>query len=102
MILRAFSDYLKENPDTGRPIDLLARWLKNRLVSYPDNNVDRVIHAEIEAFTDTDGVMKFRGKSSSGKILLESLQSFAMSFEQYKFSKWIHGIKASDFNNLKW
>lgn len=101
MILRAFSDYLKENPDSGRPIDLLARWLEDRLATCPVNNVDRVIHAEIENFTDTDGIMRFRGKSPSGKILLESLQSFAMSFEQYKFSKWIHGIKASDFNNLK-
>jgi len=39
----------------------------------------------------------FKGTSTSGSRLLHSLYEYAMSYEQQKWSRFIHTIKASDF-----
>jgi len=36
----------------------------------------------------------------TGKELLNSLFIFADSYDQQRFSRWIHNVKASDFGNL--
>jgi hypothetical protein len=39
----------------------------------------------------------FKGTSTSGSRLLNSLYEYAMSYEQLKWSRFIHSVKASDF-----
>ena len=39
----------------------------------------------------------FKGTSTSGSRLLNSLYEYSMSYEQQKWSRFIHGVKASDF-----
>jgi len=39
----------------------------------------------------------FKGSSSSGSRLLNSLYEYSMSYEQQKWSRFIHTVKASDF-----
>ncbi|MBU6450815.1 MAG: hypothetical protein KGS72_03485 [Cyanobacteria bacterium REEB67] len=43
----------------------------------------------------------FKGASSSGSRLLNSLYEYSMSYEQQKWSRFIHSVKASDFHLLK-
>jgi len=39
----------------------------------------------------------FKGTSSSGSRLLNSLYEYSMSYEQLKWSRFVHSVKASDF-----
>ena len=41
----------------------------------------------------------FEGASSSGVRLLNSLYEYSMSYEQQKWSRFVHGVKASDFKS---
>jgi hypothetical protein len=38
--------------------------------------------------------------SDSGRRLLRSLYEYASSYEQQKWSRWVHCVKASDFNQI--
>lgn len=101
MIIKAFSEYLKENILTDNlnyTVEVLNDWLKKKLLREPESNIDSIIHTEI-SLIDNNGSFSFKGKSKTGRILLESLYNFALSYEQLKFTRWIHKIKASDFIN---
>jgi hypothetical protein len=39
----------------------------------------------------------FKGTSSSGKRLLKSLYEYCQSYDQQKWSRFVHKLKASDF-----
>ncbi len=52
-------------------------------------------HASIE--TGAEIGYFFEGASSSGVRLLNSLYEYSMSYEQQKWSRFVHGVKASDF-----
>lgn len=98
MIIKAFSEYIQKF-DTEIPSTILLwRWLKDKLSKKPMDNIESVIHEEIVLLKNKNGYFMLVGKSKTGKILLESLYNFALSFEQQKFTRWIHNIKASDFS----
>lgn len=125
MILEAFADYLHSADPKAPATDILARWLWERLSTPPLNNVDRVLHCEIlvgiERNTknrslnhqslmsnatessrrgreqDTKTII-FKGSSDSGKRLLKSLYEYCLSYEQQKWARFVHSLKASDFN----
>lgn len=125
MILEAFAAYLHNNPD--QPADeALAAWLWERLKAPPVSVVDRVIHCEIaicrsylpavaalrlpeEAELTINRKLKakqvggyyFQGSSASGKRLLSSLHEYSLSYEQQKWSRFVHSLKASDFKGIK-
>jgi len=97
MIIKAFSDYLKEfNNDIPSTI-LLSRWLKDSLTKKPEDRISKIIHRELIFIKDKRGLFMIVGKSNSGTVLLESLYNFALSYEQQNFTRWIHNLKASDF-----
>lgn len=116
MILEAFAEYLRSADPSMLATDVLARWLWERLNCKPLNNVDRVLHCEmtickIDANGDEwkgsqlakpdkpeVGTYMFRGTSPSGKRLLKSLYEYCLSYEQQKWARWVHRVKASDFN----
>ena len=122
MILEAFSKYLHDADPALTSTEVLARWLWERLSMPPTTNVDSVIHTEIsicrqdtseeeidlcEVFMqkkdedpcDLDCAYVFRGRSPSGDRLLNSLKAHGQSYEQQKWSRWVHKIKASDFKS---
>lgn len=129
MILEAFSKYLHESDQTIPSMDVLSRWLWEKLSTPPQCNVDQVIHCEIhicrkelaeEVFEEgdemtacdifipqieneiyeADASFVFKGSSKSGQRLLNSLKSYGQSYEQQKWARWIHNIKASDFSGI--
>jgi hypothetical protein len=40
----------------------------------------------------------FRGTSESGKRLLKSLYEYCQSYDQQRWARWVHKLKASDFS----
>jgi len=99
MIIKAFSDYIKTFNSEIPTLILLTRWLREKLSKNPENNVERIIHNEIGILKNNRGVFLLIGKTKSGKVLIEALNEYALCYDQHKFSKWIHKIKASDFKN---
>lgn len=99
MIIKAFAKYLQSYKEDIPCVILLSSWVKSILEKEPENNVERIIHAEISVSKNNVGMFILTGKGKSGRVLLESLYNFALSFEQQKFSRWIHHTNASDFKN---
>ena len=97
MIIKAFSEYIRDFNSEIPAIILLTRWLKDKLQKEPKNNVEKIIHEEIAFLKTKKGLFMLVGRSTTGKILIESLYNFALSYEQHKFTRWIHDLKVSDF-----
>lgn len=114
MILESFANYLKSCDPKTPASALLARWLWERLTTPAENMVDKMLRLEVEV-TLEGGVarlqsktkapvssrpkFRFKGRSHSGEKLLRSLYNFAQSYEQQKWSRFVHFVKASDFHD---
>ena len=107
MILEAFAEYLHAADQSLPATEVLSRWIKERLDAPVLTNVDRVMHCEIsiakgsdkEASSQSAPVSKlvFRGNSKSGRRLLKSLFEYCQSYEQQKWARYVHNLKASHF-----
>jgi hypothetical protein len=119
VILEAFAEYLHAADPTIRATDVLSQWLWQKLTGTPVNNVDRVLHCEMSicvAKTNSrassgeealryegrsgEQAYSFKGTSDSGRRLLKSLYEYCCSYEQQKWARWVHRLKASDFDGL--
>lgn len=100
MILEAFSEYIKQFDDEIPTDVLLFGWLKSKLAQKPECHVTNVIHKEIALVSDEECNITFSGKSKTGIKLLEALYNYADSYEQQKFTRWVHDLKASDFKDF--
>lgn len=98
MILKDFSDFLKQNEEKPS-VSLLYVWLKLKIESPAKTNVDRILQKEIYIAKNKTGNFLFIGKSPSGRNLMQSLYNFALSFEQQKMSRWVHNQKANNFKD---
>jgi hypothetical protein len=113
LILEAFAEYLQTADPKLPATDVLARWLWKHLSSPPLTKVDRVLHCEMTISEMTESTNAnyakmarpkkrisyvFRGKSPSGRRLLRSLYEYCQSYDQQKWSRWVHKLKASDFS----
>ena len=99
MILKAFSRYIQKfNADIPAVI-LLSKWLRENFSKKPKNNVERILQKETVFLKNQQGLFLIIGRSDSGRRLLESLYQYALSYDNYKFSKWVHKLKASDFES---
>lgn len=100
MILEEFSEYLKKFNDKIPADLLLSRWLKIKLLEEPKTLIDKIINKEICISLNNQNNFPFSGRSKTGTNLIESLYNYAQSYEQQKFNRWLHNLKASDFNNI--
>lgn len=115
MILEAFAKYLHGADQTVPAQSILARWLWERLTIPPESIADRVLRSEISIqLTDRRSPKTaasrfqlpglpgyvFGASTDSGRKLLRSLYEYASSYEQQRWSRWVHCVKASDFNRL--
>ncbi len=98
MILKDFSDFLKQNEEKPS-VSLLYVWLKLKIESPAKTNVDKILQKEIYIAKNKTGNFLFIGKSPSGRNLIQSLYNFALSFEQQKMSRWVHNQKANNFKD---
>lgn len=102
MILTAFSKYLQEhNEDLIQShttcTKLLCEWIKMVVYKNPKNNVDKIVHKEIMLAENSSGDFLIVGKSESGRVLINALNNFALSYENYLMSKWLADKKPHDF-----
>ncbi len=102
MILSAFSKYLQkhdqdivENRTTATK--LLCEWIKYVIYKNPKNNVDKIVHKEIMLAENKTGDFLIVGKSDSGRVLVNALNNFALSYENYIMSKWLADKKPHHF-----
>ena len=104
MIIKDFSDFLKEHykKDKKSTIELLSIWIKQKIENPPKTLVDKVLQKEIyiakNKNTSKRNEFFLIGKSDSGRILLNALFNFALSFEQQDYARKIHNLKSSDIN----
>lgn len=104
MILTAFSKYLQQHNDDliqskTTASKLLCEWIKLVIYKNPKNNVDKIVHREIMLAENKSGDFFIVAKSESGRVLLNALNNFALSYENYIMSKWLFDKKPHHFNN---
>lgn len=105
MILEAFAEYLHAADQSLPATEVLSRWIKERLDAPVLTNVDRVLHCEISIIKEESAAFEssqarklvFRGNSKSGRRLLKSLFEYCQSYEQQKWARYVHNLKASHF-----
>lgn len=102
MILTAFSKYLQEhNNDLIESkttcTKLLCEWIKMVIYKNPKNNVDKIVHKEIMLAENSGGDFLIVAKSESGRTLINALNNFALSYENYLMSKWLADKKTHHF-----
>ena len=102
MILNEFSKYIQsrnadiiENKATGTKI--LCDWIELVINKNPKNHVDKIVHKEIMLAKNKSGDFVIVGKSESGRVLVNALYNYALSYEQYILNKWLQEKKAGDF-----
>jgi len=120
VILEAFAEYLHAAEPNLRATEVLSQWLWQKLNADPITNVDRVLHCELSISVAKasnketaeqpnlkyrrqagERAYTFKGTSESGKRLLRSLYEYCCSYDQQKWSRWVHTLKASDFNGTQ-
>ena len=97
MILKAFSVYLQkhkkdiiENKTTAAK--LLCVWLKEVIHKTPRNHIDKIVHKEIMLAENKAGNFLIVGKSPSGRVLVNALYNYALSYEHYILTKSLEDI----------
>jgi len=102
MILREFSKYLQaKNEDLinnkTSATKLLCEWIRLVIYKNPKNHIDKIVHKEIMLAENPAGDFFIVGKSESGRVLVNALYNFALSYEHYIMSKWLLDKKPEDF-----
>lgn len=102
MILREFATFLQNKNDDiiankTTTTKLLCEWIKFVINKNPKNHVGKIVHKEIMLAQNKSGDFFIVGKSESGRILVNALYNFAMSYEHYILSKWLIDKKPKDF-----
>lgn len=103
MILSEFSKYIQSrnedivsNKATGTKI--LCDWIELVINKNPKNNVDKIVHKEIMLAKNRSNDFLIVGKSESGRVLVNALYNYALSYEHYILNKWLTDKNATDFN----
>ncbi|MBS1989499.1 MAG: hypothetical protein JSS83_03220 [Cyanobacteria bacterium SZAS LIN-3] len=87
---------------------VIAKGVSSRAMTHPrtirlpeDAELALKTRGRVKRLIDSDlpdlSVYFFKGSSPSGIRLLNSLYEYSMSYEQQKWSRFIHTVKASDF-----
>lgn len=104
MILKEFSKYLQSHNEDlisnkTTATKLLCEWIRVVINKNPKNHVDKIVHREIMLAENSIGDFFIVGKSDSGRVLVNALYNFALSYEHYIMSKWLQDRKANDFSD---
>ena len=102
MILSEFSKYLQqfdeeitENKTSASKV--LCQWIRTVVLKNPKNNVDKIIHREITFAQNKEGDFLIVGNSPSGRVLVNALYNYALSYENFLMSRQLDNKKTKDF-----
>ena len=103
MILSEFSKYIQSrNEDImsnkATVTKILCDWIELVINKNPKNNVDKIVHKEIMLAKNKSNDFLIVGKSESGRVLVNALYNYALSYEHYILNKWLTDKNATDFN----
>ena len=102
MILEEFAKYLHKHNDeiansTTSTTKLLCEWIRHVIHKNPKEHADKIVHKEIMLAENGEGEFLIVGKSESGRVLVNALYNFALSYEHHVMSKWLADKKPVDF-----
>ena len=102
MILKEFSTYIQNRKDditSGETTatKILCDWIKFVITKNPKGHVDKIVHTEIMLAENEIGDYFIVGKSESGRVLVNALYNFALSYEHYVMQQWINNQKPKNF-----
>lgn len=102
MILSEFAKYIQKFNDDiisnkTTATKLLCEWIKLVINKNPKNHVDKIVHKEIMLAQNPQGDFIIAGKSDSGRILVNALSNYAISYENFLMSRWLENKKPKDF-----
>lgn len=102
MILSEFSKFLQQhNEDIVQnkttTTKLLCEWIKFVIYKNPKTHADKIVHKEIMLAENKAGDFFITGKSESGRVLVNALYNYALSYEHYMMSRWLQDKKPQDF-----
>lgn len=102
MILKEFSTYIQNRKDditSGETTatKILCDWIKFVITKNPKGHVDKIVHTEIMLAENEIGDYFIVGKSESGRVLVNALYNFALSYEHYVMQQWINNQKPQNF-----
>ena len=102
MILKEFSTYIQNRKDditSGETTatKILCDWIKFVITKNPKGHVDKIVHTEIMLAENEIGYYFIVGKSESGRVLVNALYNFALSYEHYVMQQWINNQKPQNF-----
>ena len=102
MILSEFAKYIQEFDDDiisnkTTATKLLCEWIKLVINKNPKNHADKIVHKEIMLAQNPQGDFIIVGKSDSGRILVNALSNYAISYENFLMSRWLENKKPKDF-----
>jgi len=94
MILNAFSEYIQtKNQDIitnkSTAINILSDWIIKIISKKPKTKVEKIIHTEITLTKNKYNEFLIIGKSESGRVLINALYNYALSYEHYVLAKTI-------------
>lgn len=94
MLLAEFSKYIisrKEEITSGEKsaVCILTDWIRNTLNTEPLRHWQKIIHTEIMLVQNSYNEFLITGKSDSGRILINALYNYALSYEHYIIAKSI-------------
>ena len=103
MILSEFAKYLQQfdediTANKTTAVKLLCDWIKLVINKNPKNHVDKIVHKEIMYAANPQGDFVITGKSDSGRVLINALEKYALSYENFLMSRWLENKKPKDFS----
>ena len=106
MILSEFSKYLQQFDDEitqnkTSANKVLCRWINEIVYKNPKNNIDKIVHKEITYAQNKEGDFLIVGNSPSGRVLVNALYNYALSYENFLMSRWLENKKPKDFKTKK-
>ncbi len=92
MILADFSKYIQSRQqeildNEKSAVRILTDWLRENLSHCAENNVQKILHTEIMCAQNEYNEFLIIGKSDSGRVLINALYNYALSYEHYILAK---------------
>lgn len=94
MILNKFAKYIQTKDEDiisnkSTAVNILSEWIIKIISKKPRNNVEKIIHSEITLAKNKYNEFLIIGKSESGRVLINALYNYALSYEHYVLAKTI-------------
>ncbi len=94
MILSEFAKYIQNRDDDiitnkATAVNILTEWIQLVMSTTPETNISKIVHSEITLAQNKYNEFLIVGKSESGRVLINALYNYALSYEHFVLAKTI-------------